>query len=121
MGSDDRDLVGLFFARARELAGSEKALAKLIEPWVGAQRSRTTVNAWVSGRNNPPAFLLFRLARHYGLSLDELLMDAEDHRTLQEQLHEVRSIVAELQQEMQRLLSVRGEEPMSFPEAAEDR
>lgn len=119
MGSDDRDLVGLFFARARDLAGSEADLAELIAPWLGVRRDRTTVSAWISGRNNPPAFLLFSLARHYDLSLDELWMSAEEHRSLQEQLQEVRSHLVVVEAAVNQLLSVAGQRPMDFPRTAE--
>lgn len=123
MGIEDRELVGLFFARACELAGSEDNLAKLVSPWAkppGAEPyKRQAVNAWIIGRNNPPAFLLFALARHYGLSLDEFLLGAEERRTLQEQLREARTHLAAVEAAVNRLLAVAGQRPLDFAVGAE--
>lgn len=70
---------------------------------------------WISGTNDPPSWLLFKIAQAWKLSLDEFALDEEDRRALQDQLREVRVHLAIVQEHVQRLLALQGQKPMEFP------
>jgi hypothetical protein len=118
MRLDDATLVRRLFARARELAGGEARLAGKCEELTGQSYSRQAVNAWIIGRNDPPTALTFAVARHYKLSLDELFLEEDERRTLQEQIRELHDHLGIVQAHVDRLLALQGQPPMEFPEAA---
>jgi len=117
MGPDYRQQVALFVARARQAAGSERALAEAARE-AGHEILRQGVNAWITGRNQPPGFVLFAFARKYGLSLDEFALD-DGRPDLQGEVHQLRTHLAIVQEHVQRLLVLQGQEPMEFPKEAQ--
>jgi hypothetical protein len=90
-------------ARARAKAGSGTKLARAIEPWYGPT-DRSTVDAWANGSSNPPAWVLFMLAREFTLSLDEEVLQVEDRRSLLDQVAELQLDMRAMQVQMARLL-----------------
>jgi hypothetical protein len=95
--------VGRLCAHARAQAGSGAKLARAIERWYGST-DRSTVDAWANGSGNPAAWVVFALAHQFGLSLDEFLLSADDRRSLQEQLGELRQDVQALQIQVARII-----------------
>lgn len=82
-------------AHARARRGGGAGLARAIMAFYGSGK-RSTVDAWVNGSSNPPAWVIFALARAEGISLDEFLMSEGDRRPLYERLAEVEGDIAAL-------------------------
>lgn len=112
MDERSRDAVARLVSHARAKAGSGAKLAQMIEQWYGQndKPSLSTVNAWANGSNPAPGWVLFALARVYGLSLDEFAFSEEDRRTLADQLAELRQDVQALQIHVARLLEQEDDE-----------
>lgn len=109
-----RAAVARFVARVRAKEGSGQALADALAPVTGGSLSRSTVDFWASGRNDPPAWLLFYMARHWKVSLDECAMDEEDRRALLDQIKELRQREAIIVSYVNRMLQSQGARPIDF-------
>ena len=72
-GGDLKDLVARLMHEAREKAGMDKELARLIQPEVGHLYSFGTVSAWAKGRSMPPATVLLAACKVTGISIDAAL------------------------------------------------
>lgn len=109
-----RAAVARFVAHVRALEGSGQALADALAPLMGGSLNRSTVDFWASGRNDPPAWLLFYMAGRWGVSLDEFALADEDRRTLQRQIEELREREAIIVSFVNRLLIAQGQRPIDF-------
>jgi|SRR5215472_1882317 len=82
--------VSEFVLRARATARGSKALVRAIERETGDSYTTGAVDAWAQGRSSPPGHILFALARHYHLSLDDFATGLEPvalHRQMKEVVH----------------------------------
>lgn len=115
MANNARRAVAQFYSAVRERAGgTTDHLIEVVRPWYGRPPSRSTVDHWLAGTGDPPSYLTFRLARHYGISLDEYAMDAEDRRKLSERLAKLEEHISQLQDELQALKEDRDIRPIDF-------
>ena len=76
MDKQARQAVRDFLLRARHHVetGSDQALAERISSYGLPGVKRPTVSAWIRGRNQPNAWILFALAVDLELSLDEFAL-----------------------------------------------
>lgn len=107
MDAEGKASVTRFCARARDKAGSGTKLQELLSPWYQA-KNRSTVDAWANGSGDPPSWVLYTMARELDLSLDEFTIPEADHRSLREQIAELRADVQALQVQVARLLEQEG-------------
>jgi hypothetical protein len=97
---DAEAAVGRFLMRARQQRGHHRweDFIPEVEGLYGEPISLATMSAWGRGANRVPAWLVFRMAAEWHLSLDEFALAEEDHRSLREQLAALRAVVLEIRQ-----------------------
>jgi len=105
--------VSEFVVRARTTAKGSKALVRAIELETGDAYTTGAVDAWAQGRSAPPGPVLFALARHFHLSLDDFATGLEPV-ALHRQMAEVIRRMSVLRLRLDELLADAGKEGIDY-------
>ena len=101
-----KELVQRLVADGRKWAGGAKQLAMTIQPLVGRLYATQAISAWETGRVDPPAYVVFAIAKVSGLSIDELVLERSMATRLdqvEETADRLEETLSEIQEQVRRL------------------